>query len=250
MSHGDAKSRPVTVSWAGGLLSLALHLLLMAPVLMGPETNSKRPRVPSSEIGGPADDYSPSSSMTVLFIDELDGGSHAESVQTNDRLAASPPLSSVSIPAPEPTYSLPSVEDDTDRTRANPGGSSQSDPGRRLLLGRYIGQITARVERAWMRPRTAIEDADFFACRVRVTQDRSGVVREIELVRCNGTPRWQASLVQAIQSASPLPAPPDADVYSAEVILDFQSAPFTPGGSAEGFEPDTLATAAGKAAER
>jgi TonB C terminal len=238
MSREDTKTRPVIASCAGGLLSLALHLLLMTPVLMGLGTNSKRSRVPSSEIGRPADDYSPSSSMTVLFIDALDADAHAESAQTQDRLAAKPTLDSISVPVPEPIYNLSAIEDVIAPTDTSLGGSSQSDPGRRLLIGRYIAQITARVERAWMRPRTTIDDADFFACRARVTQDRSGVVHEIELVRCNGTLQWQASVVQAIQSASPLPAPPDADVYSAEVILDLQSAAFIPGGSVEGFEPD------------
>ena len=115
---------------------------------------------------------------------------------------------------------------------------------------RYIGQITARVERAWIRPRAPVDDAAFFACRVRVTQDRQGVVQEIELVRCNGTPRWQTSLVQAIQSASPLPAPPDADVFRSQVVLDLQSATFTPRASTEGFEPDGALAAIGRTAER
>ena len=125
-----------------------------------------------------------------------------------------------------------------------------SDPGRRLLYGRYIGQITARIERAWMRPRTPIDDVAFFACRVRVTQDRRGIVQEIELVRCNGTPRWQTSVVQAIQSASPLPAPPDADVYTSQITLDLQSATFTPGASAEGFEPEVSVAAGTQAIGR
>jgi hypothetical protein len=118
-----------------------------------------------------------------------------------------------------------------------------------LLFGRYIGQITARIERAWMRPRTPIDSA-LFACRVRITQDRKGVVQAVELVRCNGNPRRQTSVVQAIECASPLPAPPDADLYRAQVTLDLQSAAFAPGGSSEGFEPDTSVATIGQAVER
>lgn len=250
MSHGDKKTRPVIVSSAGGLLSLALHLLLMTPVLIGLGTSTKSLHVDSSEIGRPAEDDSPSSSMTVSFIDDPDGGSGAESDPPSDGRTASPPLSSVPFPTPAPSYNLPSVQEDTDQAQTHPSEAGQSDPGRQLLFGRYMGQITARIERAWMRPRTPIDDAAFFACRVRVTQDRNGVVQEIELVRCNGTHRWQTSLVQAIQSASPLPAPPDADVFRPEVMLDLQSATFAPGSSVEGFEPDTRASASGATSER
>ena len=151
------------------------------------------------------------------------------------------------IPIPAPKFNP--LEDDV-ADPENSAGANQIDPGRQILFGRYVGQITARIDRAWMRPRAPIEDAALFTCRVRITQNRVGVVQEIELVRCNGPARWQTSLVQAIQSASPLPAPPDADVYSDRVTLDLQSATFAPGGSTEGFEPDTLATAAGKAAEK
>jgi len=234
MSRAQTKARPAMISCAGALSSLALHILLMTPVLMGLGTSTKRPTVDSSELENSAED-GPSSSMTVTFIDEPDPGITPRG-ETSARLAASPPLNSVPLPAPAPNFNLP-VDDDVDTGHDKPIGSGQPDPGRQLLFGRYIGQITARIERAWMRPRTPIENP-FFACRVRITQDRKGVVQEIELVRCNGNARWQTSLVQAIQTASPLPAPPDADVFTGRLTLDLQSAAFVPGGSAEGFEPD------------
>ncbi len=243
------KSRSIMVSSVGGLMSLALHLILMTPVFIGMGASAQRHHDDSNEFGRPAEDDSPSSSMAVSFIDAPDEGSDAESKQNHDRLEANPPLSSVAFPAPEPTDTLPSLED-TDPARSEPDGSSPSDPGRRLQFGRYIGQISARIERAWLRPRTPIDHTDFFACQAKITQDRSGVVKEIELVRCNGTPRWQTSLVQAIQSASPLPAPPDPDVYRSELMLEMQSATFTPGVSPEGFEPVSSAVAMGRAAER
>ncbi len=249
MSLGDTRARPVAASCVGGLVSLVLHLILMTPMFIGLGASAQQQHIDSSESSRPVDDDNPSSSMTVSFIEAADRGSDAESKQTHDRLAADPPLSSVSFPAPTPTDNLPSIED-SNPVRTDLTGSSPSDPGRRLLFGRYIGQISARIERAWLRPRTPIDHADFFACRVKITQDRSGVVKEIELVRCNGTLRWQTSLVQAIQSASPLPAPPDADVFRSELMLDLQSATFTPGDSPEGYEPEVSAVAANHAAER
>jgi len=236
MSRKDIKARPAVISGAGALISLALHMILIAPELMGLGANNQQPNRPSGEIGTSARDAS-SASMTVMFFDEQDPGADARA-RVNDGLAGAPTLHSVSISTSLPEVDLP-AENELEENPGTPAGSWQPDPAHQLLFGRYIGQITARVERAWMRPRASIDDGAFFACRVRVTQDRHGVVQEIELVRCNGTPRWQTSLVQAIQSASPLPAPPDADVYTSQVMLDVQSATFEPGGSVDGFEPAT-----------
>ena len=87
-----------------------------------------------------------------------------------------------------------------------------------------------------MRPRTPIESGRF-TCRARIVQDKTGVVQEVELRDCNGDAHWQVSLVRAIQSASPLPAPPNPSVFAKTLTLEFSSEPFIPGGDPEGFEP-------------
>jgi hypothetical protein len=110
-----------------------------------------------------------------------------------------------------------------------------------LLYGRYLGQVHARIERAWMRPRTAI-GAQRFSCRARIEQDRQGDVVAISLSECNGGERWQQSVVSAIRTASPLPAPPDASVHADRLWLSFESAGFRIGGSTEGFEPENRGT--------
>jgi hypothetical protein len=53
--------------------------------------------------------------------------------------------------------------------------------------------------------------------------NRFGLIRvqEIEIAQCNGDIRWQTSLVHAIQSASPLPAPPDPKVFSHTLTFEF-----------------------------
>jgi TonB family protein len=104
----------------------------------------------------------------------------------------------------------------------------------------------ARIQRAWLRPRTPI-DADVFACRVQIIQDRNGTVSEVTLKRCNGDTRWQMSLVRAIQQASPLPAPPDSDVFTTTLTFELESEPFSAAGNTEGFEPETSATIAAAA---
>ena len=111
------------------------------------------------------------------------------------------------------------------------------------LYGVYVGQISARIERAWLKPRTS-PGTDRFVCRVQVLQNPSGDVQEITLLGCNGDARWRSSLVRAIQTASPLPAAPDPRVFRKHLALQFDSDAFVAGGSSEGFEPETLASIA------
>lgn len=105
------------------------------------------------------------------------------------------------------------------------------------LYGRYVGQINARVNRAWVRPRSAI-GAPTFACNAQVSQDRSGNVQQVRLLRCNGSDRWQRSLVLAIESASPFPAPPDSKVFAANLNLFFAAKRFVAVDGGIGYEPE------------
>jgi hypothetical protein len=139
-------------------------------------------------------------------------------------------LESVAIVTPD--INLPETHD-----------ASVADAGRlSRLYGRYVSQITARIERAWVRPRTAI-GAPSFSCKVQLLQDTSGNVKEVTLVDCNGDSRWQVSLVRAIQSASPLPAPPDSDVFSRTLVLGFNAEEFSHSGSTDGYERAVTASA-------
>lgn len=238
--HKRALSMRVSV--IGLLSSLALHALLITPLVLGFSGNTNRPATHAVGIVDKINDQQ-SPYMTLIFIADLDPAMNTQAgdtINANARLAASPPMETVTFSTPSPNFRF-QAGDDIDANHETPTDSSQLDPALRLLFGRYIGQIASRIERAWMRPRTPIGST--FECRVQITQDRGGVVQEIELVRCNGNHRWQMSLVHAIQSASPLPAPPDADVYVDRVIVDLQSAAFTPGDSGEGFEPEARATA-------
>jgi hypothetical protein len=94
---------------------------------------------------------------------------------------------------------------------------------RALLFGRYMNQISARIDRAWIRPRTDAIDAEDFQCRVRILQDSRGKVQEVEILECGQNPQWQQSLVSAIERASPLPAPPHPAVFVNALVLGFRS---------------------------
>lgn len=228
----DDKAPPSLVPVLGALASLALHALLIAPLELGLASGANQHSIRSIGIADKLyDPQSLSATLTLITDPEL-----AVDGQPGDMSNTTPHLRAVPIRIPAPKVNFP-VEDDAETNRDQPTDLSNSDPGAQLMLGRYIGQIAARIERAWTRPRAPI-DSPVFACRVRITQDGRGVVKEIELIWCNGNSRWQTSLVQAIQTASPLPAPPDADVFTGQLTLDLRSAVFTPGGSAEGFEPE------------
>jgi len=96
------------------------------------------------------------------------------------------------------------------------------------LFGIYSGQIQARIDRVWRRPRTpvngdaaSVDAGESFQCEAQIVQDIRGNVQEILLPRCNGSPAWQHSLVVAIQQSSPLPAPPSPQVFAQSIGLHF-----------------------------
>lgn len=123
---------------------------------------------------------------------------------------------------------------------------------RARLLGIYTGQIQARIERMWRRPRTPVNERasparaayadDSFQCQVQIAQDSMGNVQEILLPHCNGSQAWQRSLVIAIQQASPLPAPPSPKVFSHAMTLMFIGNAYVDGGSEDAYETPALVT--------
>jgi hypothetical protein len=215
-----------------------LHVLLFAPALLGAAGRVK-PHPNDQGRGARTSASNDDASMMVIFIDEPNNvaSKHGRPPEATASLLAAPNMLLVPI-APLLEMPMPSVvalsDSETDEdTIIQPSGG---DPGRAVMFGRYVGQISARIERAWMRPRTPIESGRF-TCSARIVQDKAGVVQEVELRNCNSDARWQISLVRAIQSASPLPAPPDPSVFSKTLTLEFSSEPFTPSGDPEGFEP-------------
>lgn len=85
---------------------------------------------------------------------------------------------------------------------------------REKMVGIYQSQIRARIERAWASP-AEMQPEKRFTCRALIRQNRDGRVREVELPyeTCDGTPAMRQSVINAIFSASPLPAPPHPGVF-------------------------------------
>lgn len=172
---------------------LALHLLVLTPLFAsGAATSVIHPRFGSPTI------------IQASLIDD------------RSSITLSPPT--LSRPKLEPIpVNLPD--------EASP---HTTDPSLATLCGRYLGQIHARIDRTWVRPRSAI-GAPLFRCQVEVDQGVDGTVHTVTLQRCNGTLAWQHSLVAGITAASPLPAPPNPAVFAKQVILHFEAVAFAPG---------------------
>ena len=176
--------------------------------------------------------------MTIVFFNEPsreeDRGPPRPELLTSRSLTPLNPL--VTVLAPDPLPATP-AESLPDPQAAPPESAVAADAAQHaLFFGRYLTQVQARIERAWMRPRSEIGAARFL-CRARILQDRRGAVVSVLLDRCNGTERWQQFLLAAIRTASPLPAPPDPSVYADVLWLNFESEGFRAGELADGFEP-------------
>lgn len=209
--------------------SLLLHMLLLSPILFGAGRAHRPPDLPNrlNSIAAAED------AMTLVSIDEP---------QTADSPMAPPTIIEPSLAIPDARKLTGAIRpvplltpEDADRSKEN-ADAQTPDPSERAAYGRYLGQITARIERAWLKPRV-LRDGTSFHCRVKIQQDRSGHVLQVELADCNADPAWQLSLVHAIESASPLPTSPDPDIHLQTVSAQFDAEPYAPGSTPHGYEP-------------
>ena len=215
-----ARKRRTAIPFLGALTTALLHSLLLTSVVWNGGTSTS-PR-PPEKVGSAANSGSPAgSSSERLILIELSAVSVADVAPARPllaELASTPNLLKVMGPDSLPLQPLFSDEN---------GESTASQPAdviaRTQLIGLYEGQIRARIERAWIRPRTPLADR-LFRCRVRIWQDEHGNVRDVRLQECEGTPDWFESMVTAIKAASPLPAPPNPAVFADTFEMSFQRA--------------------------
>lgn len=227
-----AASNSSTYPWRHWLMralaitaSALLHTLLIGSALLG--TPGRPPLKPLNE-GAPASSTSPIATEFVttllLFTDHsitppdrpIDNSAYTTSNDAQQQ-PDQPILTTFKIPAPPQTSGSDDGTDETSPTVDAMGDAA----GRAMLFGRYMGQIKARIERAWDYPNSPSTDS--FECRVQIKQSSRGDVQEVTLQKCVEDPAWQASLVQAIQQASPLSAPPNESVYTDVISLNFSA---------------------------
>ncbi len=238
------RSRRWWVGATGILGSILLHALIVLPLVL--EWALPAPHVPNKSGAGAsalASDVEPT--MTLILINNPSSSEQRFDPEPPELVSRGSAALDMPIIVLSPD-ALAAVKADPTETQPDPSAPAQAlgdQAQHALLFGRYLGQVQARIERAWMRPRSAIGAAQF-ACRARIEQDRQGGVVDVKLDHCQGSERWQYSLVSAIRTASPLPAPPDASVYADVLLLSFGSQAYVEGTSNEGYEVETRATLA------
>jgi colicin import membrane protein len=86
-------------------------------------------------------------------------------------------------------------------------------------MAQYVAQITARIEREWIRPATAKAGLE---CEVRVTQVPGGAVVGVKVAQCNGDESVRQSIEAAVYRASPLPQPSDIALFERNLVVTFR----------------------------
>jgi colicin import membrane protein len=86
-------------------------------------------------------------------------------------------------------------------------------------MDQYVAQITARIERAWIRPPGVKAGLN---CEVSVTQVPGGTVTAVQVKRCNGDETVRQSIEAAVYRASPLPLPTDPGLFERELVVTFR----------------------------
>jgi len=231
----------------GFLGTLLVHTMIIPLLPFG----NRGPKAKLLETQEPADALSKSKSAPAesLVLVTLPIPANSSQAATQYVLSSLPELSKMKIkspinlvpPALANLETLALSEDQASNSRAQ--GDDAAEEAR--LFGIYTGQIQARIDRVWRRPRTPVNqdkasvDADDpFQCEVQIVQDVKGNVQEILLPRCNGSLAWQHSLVVAIQQASPLPAPPSEKVFNTSITLNFLGLSYFAGALEDDYEPE------------
>jgi len=218
----------------GGIVAtVLLHGLLFTPLVWGGHHSHRNEPNEEGASASRQDVKAAASTLIVFEEDALTIRTSSDLAGRDSRFVLPPPRIQ---PIARPRLPKPLLDwlNEADEEIASEADGDQS--GHSLMFGRYMGQISARVERAWLRPRSIPKEGSF-ACRVQIQQDRRGMVQEVTLERCSQDLQWQASLVKAIEGASPLPAPPDSAVFSNLLTLEFDSDAYVAGKGDEGFEP-------------
>jgi len=240
-------NRHVGIGVLGAATAALLHLLLIGITVWGGAVPKMRlPDRAEAVSGGQGSAEKPVVAM-ILMNEQPDRERNAAGARSVSSRPLNPKDLEVPLQIPDP-YPVDEALQVIDLEAPQPPLQEAHDDStnRTVLLGRYLGQINARVERAWLRPRTAL-DEPLFQCQVEVQQRPDGVVTAVRIDRCNGNARWQQSLIEAVRTASPLPAPPDPSVFTESIALTFESAPYQIGGDGQGFETDAVAVAVAKA---
>lgn len=248
----EGKRHPSTRNWSrvlGLAGTLTLHGLVGQSLVLGSAFH--KPQPPELQAAGfMRKSTSPAEELVLVTVEEVprtDPDFLEQIASLGSRIEKLP----ISIPSPDavPTVTLGSTESTADESSQT--APEAGDPAlRALMFGRYTSQISARIERAWRRPRSPINEAlqapstytvataddEAFRCLVQIRQDSGGNIQEVLLLKCNGSDVWRHSLVMAINRSSPLPAPPIPSVFTRALTMTFEARAYQPGGTVDDYE--------------
>jgi hypothetical protein len=227
---------------AGIVGTILLHAMLIQTVSLG--SGRLKPKTP--EALEPTGHLSKAADLGAeLVLLSLPASANSNQAAPRTPVSLLPDMRKIQTPL---SAELPATLDletlalsDDEPLSAAVGGADAEEQAR--LSGIYTGQLQARIDRVWRRPRTpvsgnnqSISDEDSFRCEAQIVQDVKGNVQEVLLPRCNGSLAWQRSLVIAIQQASPMPAAPDAKVFRSSITLSFVGLTYRSGEPEDSYE--------------
>jgi hypothetical protein len=239
--------------------TLLLHGIAIQTIVAGSGFHKPRPpEVQGAEVGRVDPAAAPAEELVLVAIadaQKYDSGLKGPIVDFG------PQLKKLSIPSigPDPLPVIAFEADDPPEAKAPAVPEAGDAAVRALMFGRFTGQISARIERAWVRPRSPVsDDADAatrrdvtgepvaggntFRCQVQIRQDVHSNVQEVLLVECNGTEAWRHSLVIAINQSSPLPAPPIPSVFTRLLNMTFEGRAYHRGDPPDEYERESRST--------
>ena len=120
--------------------------------------------------------------------------------------------------AKEEARKLKEAEERAQARRAEQAQRRQREAARRARQADvWRIAIKKRIERVWLQP-PAVRIAP---CEVVVEQDARGEVLSARVQGCRASQAWQDSLRNAVLKASPLPRPPDPELFDRRLVITF-----------------------------
>ena len=87
------------------------------------------------------------------------------------------------------------------------------------LRAQYIKSIEQKVARNWLPP---VKMRTGWSCEVSVRQNPLGEVISVKMLNCSGSGAFKSTVERAVSKASPLPLPPDPQVFEANLQFTFR----------------------------
>ena len=246
----SAPRRFLSPTLIGMLGTLLLHTMVIQSLPLGNRGPKAKP--PETPLSANAAGKSKADPMESLVLIALPDAIQSRQPAIQNAISSLADLSEMKIKSPVNVDPPALLNLETLALSEDLASNLTSDSGdaaeHARFFGIYTGQMQARIDRVWRRPRTPIneeksaaattDNRDSFQCEAQIIQDNRGNVQEILLPRCNGSAAWQRSLVLAIQHASPLPAPPSEKVFSTSIALNFVGLSYVAGAPDDDYEPE------------